>query len=192
MHINKYAASRRKTLIGLAAALLTGSAAAGILAGGSFAANKVTVTLQGTITPECAITGNNTASPDIGDITKPGSKETNFTVNCNTPFRYRLTSLNGGFQHEAAGAGAGAAKGFTTSVPYNVAVVIPTDDIPIRDTCGSASIKAGQITCPFSDSRNGIAIDATARVTMAWTPPREALLAGQYSDRLTFTVEAKP
>jgi hypothetical protein len=77
-------------------------------------------------------------------------------------------------------------------VPYSVSVNIPTDDVTISDRCDSSAIKAGQVTCPFSDSRNGIAIDRKARVTMAWVPAGVALMAGEYSDRLTFTVEVKP
>lgn len=154
------------------------------------AAKRVTLTLQGSITAVCAITGtaSDGLSAGLGDVTRPGSKETDYTINCNTPFRYRLVSQNGALRHEAA---LSAPAGFAAAVPYQVAVVIPTDDVTIRDTCASESIKAGQVTCPFSDSRNGVAIDGRAKVTMAWGA-QSMPIAGAYSDRLTFTVVAKP
>jgi hypothetical protein len=174
-------------------AALASCAALATVTVAAHAHHRAVVTLQGSITAACSVTGSSAVSPEIGDITKAGSKETEVTVDCNTPFKYRLVSLNGALQHELAGtAAASAPKGLDASVPYNVTVVIPTDGGTIRDTCASANIKAGQVTCAFGDSRNGIAIGAAARVTIAWTSPRDAVMAGQYSDRLTFTVEVKP
>ncbi len=186
---NGLRSARIVTAMALAAAAVLAAAHAARTSAAS-AATKVSVALEGRITAECSVSGaaSVAAGVEVGDITKPGSKEVAYAINCNTPFKYSLVSQHGALQHEAAKVPAG----FAARVPYRVAVHIPTDDVTISDACDSASIQAGQVTCRFSDSRNGIAIDRQAKVTMAWVGETITLLAGDYSDRLTFTVEVKP
>jgi hypothetical protein len=161
------------------------------LSAASFATTKVAVKLQGEITPECGLTsGAGSAvrlAVNVPDIAKPGRRDFGFTVNCNAPFDYRLEAKYGALTHED---GARTSEGFANSVPYDVAIYIPTQGATINDRCSGESIRAGQVHCPFSNSGNGIALASKGRLTLAWAPDR-ALLAGQYTDRLTITVGAR-
>ena len=129
----------------------------GALAAAAFPANRVTMRLTGDIAPECAIGGEvfaNEASTlgvplAAGDITRPGHRGYGFTVNCNTPFTYRLEAEYGALTNTG---GSAAPAGFTASVPYDVAVHIPTDGAPIDDRCAGETIRAGRVTCQFGTS----------------------------------------
>lgn len=165
----------------------------GALAAAAFPANRVTVRLTGDIAPECAISGGvfaNGASTlgvplAAGDITRPGHRDYGFTVNCNAPFTYRLEAQYGALTNTG---GSAAPAGFLAAVPYEVAVHIPTDGAPIDDRCAGETIRAGRVTCAFSTSGDSIALDSTARLTIAWQPQERMPLAGAYVERLTVRV----
>jgi hypothetical protein len=123
----------------------------------------------------------------VPDITKAGSKEFSFTVNCNAPFQYRLEAQYGALTHPDGGV---AAKGFTKSVPYDIALYIPTDGATINDRCSGESIRFGRVRCRFSNSGNGIALGSRGNLTVAWTP-KGIPVAGRYTDRLTITVAVR-
>ncbi len=159
------------------------------------AANRVSVRLEGEVGRECALlqpgTTQGGASLDtnvqVGDITRPGHRDFAFTVHCNTPFEYRLEAEHGALTHKAVRE---APASFVSAVPYGVTVRIPTDAVTIEDHCSGDSLRAGAVSCPFSNSGNGIAMDTAGRLTVAWKP--EGIpIAGQYSDRLTITVSAR-
>ena len=155
----------------------------------SFAATKVAVKLQGEIVPACAITDSLTSGAtlvamNLPDITKPGRMVYGFTVNCNAPFDYRLEAKYGALTHADGGA---TSRGFVKSVPYNVAMHIPTDGAAINDRCSGESIRAGHVGCPFSNSGNGIALASKGNLTLAWAP-QGIPLAGKYTDKLTITL----
>ena len=175
------------------AALAVGLGLLGALSATAYAARKVTVNLEGDIALECGVTGFGQsgstigAALDIDDISKPGHKIFNLNVNCNAPFEYRLEAQHGALTHESA---ADAPRGFLAQVPYRVAVHIPTDAGVINDRCSGESIRAGAVHCRFSDSGNGIALDSSGRLMVAWAPDGIPL-AGKYSDRLTITVGAR-
>ena len=158
----------------------------------SSAAPRVAVKLQGDIEPACAISSNFVsgaeldlaATVDVPDITKAGSKNFSFTVNCNAPFQYRLEAKYGALTHESSGV---AAKGFAKSVPYDVAIYIPTDGAAINDRCSGESIGFGKAGCRFSNSGNSIALASRSNLLLAWAP--EGIpIAGKYTDKLTITV----
>ena len=157
-----------------------------------FAANKVSIHLDGEIAPECAIRGSSGDSGvgfsvplDIGDVTQPGERTYSFTLNCNSPFGYRLVAKNGGL---ANGAPETAPPGFTAVVPYDVAVHIPTDGAAIDDRCSSASIKAGRDECQFSNSGNNIALGSNAQVKITWAGDADIPLAGKYTEQIDVLV----
>jgi hypothetical protein len=158
----------------------------------ALAASKVTVRLEGEIAPECTIAGGASTGRaaslglplHIGEVSRPGQRDYGFTLNCNAPFTYRLEAQHGALTH-AAGNAAGAPA---AAIPYDVAVHIPTDGASIDDRCTGESIRAGRVTCPFSDSGGGIALNAPARLTITWRPSGEMPRAGAYVERLTVTV----
>jgi hypothetical protein len=162
------------------------------LSAASSAAPRVAVKLQGDIAPVCAISSNFAsgvaldvaATVDVPDITKAGSKNFSFTVNCNAPFQYHLEAKYGALTHAG---GSVAAKGFAKSVPYDVAIYIPTDSAAINDRCSGESIGFGKAGCRFSNSGNGIALASRSNLLVAWAP--EGIpMAGKYTDKLTLTV----
>jgi hypothetical protein len=162
---------------------------------GSFATTKVAVKLQGDIVPKCSIGDRMgygaesavTVAMELPDITKPGRKDYEFRIDCNAPFAYRLEAKYGALTR----ADDAAADGFSRSVPYDVAMYIPTDGGTINDRCSGESIRTGQVHCPFSNSGNGIALAGAGNLTLAWAT-EGMLLAGKYTDRLTIIVGVRP
>lgn len=160
----------------------------------SFAATKVAVKLQGDIAPECALTGSLASSAvsalgatiDLPDITTPGRTQYNFTVDCNAPFDYRLEAKYGALTN--VDGVVALTQGFTHSVPYDVAIYIPTDGGAIDDRCSGASIGFGKAACRFSNSGNRIALASRGNLVVAWAAPDGIPIAGQYVDKLTLTV----
>ena len=149
----------------------------------SDAGEKVTISVQGTISPSCTLDGSETANTRTMEITNLNAVlEYGYLVKCNTPFKYSIVSENGALSLE------GDQKSFNARIPYDVNIRIPTDDVVINDRCSSETIKAGQIACVFHDSRNGIAIDSRATLSVHWKPVQTTLPAGTYSDCLTFSV----
>jgi hypothetical protein len=149
--------------------------------------SKVTVALSGAIVPSCALTGNGASAVREVQVTgtKPGVFQYGYDIECNAPFQYNVVSQNGAMAWQGQAAGSQAPS---QSLPYTLAVHIPTDDIVIDDRCDSGTIKAGQVTCQFHNSGNGVAIDGHATLTVSWGQPPAALAAGVYSDCITFSV----
>jgi hypothetical protein len=159
------------------------------LTAASFANSKVAVRLQGDILPACAITDSLTSgatlvSLALPDITRPGQMDYGFTVDCNAPFDYRLEAKYGMLTHVDESTTSGA---FAKTVPYDVAIHIPTDGITINDRCSGESLRTGHVGCPFSNSGSGIALASKGKLTLAWAP-KGILLAGKYTDKLTITL----
>lgn len=167
------------------------AASAGLLsiAAAAHANNQVQVEVRGVVEKECSISGENSTNFgfDLGDLSKPGTKEIIYNISCNSPFKYAIMSDNGGLKNQDVTV---APHGFTSHVSYNISVYVPTDDIIINDHCSSDSIKVGQVACQFTDSHNGIAIDKKLLLTMDWIA-RETLLSGRYSDKISFYVVPK-
>lgn len=176
---------------------LAAAIGAGVIASVSavaLASNQAKIRLQGDITPECSLLsvgGVRGSSPnmnvDLGDITRRGSTELGFGVNCNAPFAYRLEAEHGALTHKAQ---TSAPRGFLTAVPYDVSVHIPTSGASIDDRCTGASIRSGAVNCAFSTSGNEIALGTAAHLTLNWLPDGIPV-AGEYVDRLTITVSVR-
>ena len=152
------------------------------------AADAVKVEVTGAITPSCS-SSSTTATLNAGDITKAGSANYSFTVDCNAPFQYSMRSDNGAMRLVNASATAAATH---IEAPYDVHIRIPlTLGGVIDDTCSSAAIKLGAVSCKFSDSGQKIAVSQTAETQISWSTPQGQLMAGQYCDRLTITVSVR-
>jgi hypothetical protein len=189
--LSRHARSRHVSPGRLAVAATLGASIA--ISAASFATTKVAVKLQGDIVPECAITGGTASGATLAaivlpDITKPGRFDYGFTVNCNAPFDYRLEAKYGALTHSD---GSAVSAGFVMSVPYDVAIYIPTDGTAIKDRCSGESIRLGQAHCRFSNSGNGIALASRSSLTLAWAPEGR-LVAGQYTEKLSLTVRVSP
>lgn len=147
------------------------------------ASERVTISVHGTISPSCTLDGSETtATRTINVINLDAPLEYEYRVNCNTPFKYNIVSDNGALQLESG------SNSPDTRIPYDVSVRIPTDDVVIEDHCQSEAIKIGQNSCALHHSRNGIAIDSRAKISVQWKHGKTALHAGTYSDRLTFSI----
>lgn len=149
------------------------------------ATDKLQIEVTGNIKPYCtsSVTSN---AINVGDVTKAGSGTLSFTVDCNTPFQYTLQSDNGAMRLVNPPA---AAKPNQIETPYDVHIKIPlTLGGEINDTCSSAAIKQGAVSCKFSNSGQKVAVNKTAETRISWKDAQSILAAGQYSDRLTITV----
>ena len=159
----------------------------------ALAAGKVTVRLEGQIEPECAIQGgiasgghSSLGMPlELGDISQPGRKEYGFVLNCNAPFSYRLEAQYGALTNTSASA---APNGFTSAVPYEVAVRIPTNGVTIENRCASATIRAGHVNCPFSNSGNSIALNSRSQLIIYLAPTTKALESGRYQENIRLII----
>lgn len=147
--------------------------------------NTVEIEVTGSIKPYCAT--NSTVLPlHIGDITRPGAMSASFIVDCNAPFQYSLQSENGAMLLK------GAPRG-ENEIPYDVRVRIPlTRGGEINDTCKSAALRTGAVTCKFSDSGGKIALSQRAEASVNWLIPDQQLFGGQYHDNLKIFLNLRP
>lgn len=172
--VRKTSLLRRAAAVGLLVAMSAAYAT-------TIAATKVSVKLEGEIAPECTIGATDAVGVNMGqaDVMRPGTKDFGFTVNCNTPFEYRLEARYGALTHTG---------GLAAAVPYTVGMYIPTDGTTINDRCAGENIRSGQVRCPFSNSGNGIAMGSRGRMTLAWAPGKSVPSEGSYSDDIAIYV----
>jgi hypothetical protein len=152
-------------------------------------ADQVRLEVTGRIAPACS--SSVTSIPlSAGDVSKAGSAGYKFTVDCNAPFKYSMQSDNGALRLVSAPATAAQSA---VEVPYTVHLHIPlTFGGAIDDTCASAAIKQGAVSCQFSDSGQKVAINQQATTEISWNGAVQKLAGGEYHDRLTITVSVKP
>jgi hypothetical protein len=168
------------------------SIAAGTLASDLAAeASRVSLELQGRIVPKCGLTGA-AGQWDFGSLGKAGARQERalaFTVNCNAPFTYGMSSTSGELRHQSAGA-----DGSAGGLPYHVLVVIPTDDGgALRKSCDSAQLAGaqGQAAGCEADSGETTSMGKASALTVSWIPIGGPMREGQYSDDLRISVAAK-
>jgi len=127
----------------------------------------------------------------LGRLDDTTPREVRFSVNCNTPFEYRMASAHGGFQHESR---TDASGGFMTLLPYRVDSTIATDRGPLNLSCTSDKMIAAAVEASpcAADSGDAIAINREGLVNVSWHLERQKLIAGEYSDTLTLWVGPKP
>ncbi len=168
-------------------------------------AQSVTVDIEGTLAASCNLSNLPIGVQNLGDLNAAGSKVLNFTVDCNAPFAYAITSGNLGLKYASAQENVIASSaGFETLIPYTISTNFQTDGAAFGDN----SLEAANLTvanatncvgvtyssaCPFANSgTNAAATGKNASLTVNWnginTKPR---LAGSYSDTVTITVRVK-
>lgn len=157
----------------------------------ALAADEVKINLEGTITPSCALSGVATSAA-LGNLAAASGAPVTvaFTVDCNAPFKYALSSVNGALKHQTIGS---APSGFEIVREYSVRTQIATNSgAGIDQTCTSASIKTGAVTCAFTNSGTAVAIGKAGSLALSWTAGGQPLVAGTYQDTLTLTVSVQP
>jgi spore coat protein U-like protein len=148
--------------------------------------NQVTISLQGKISPRCAVSTPNSIL-DFGSIAKAGSAQLNLTLSCNAPFQYSISSQNGGLKHESASA---AAAPFFYLLPYTMKITLPTDAGVTVDTCSSSNSSASGKACEKSGVVETAATNKPTSIEFTWNPGDLRPLAGSYKDIVTITVSA--
>lgn len=168
-------------------------------------AQSVTIGVQGTLAPECTLSGLPSGTVSLGTLTTSGSSTITFTVDCNTTFAYTLTSANGALTYEAGQQTVmPGSQPFSTSIPYTVTTAFSTD----AGSFGNTALPAQSLTvankaicdsnpsstsCIFAHSGTGAAATGRpASLTVTWSAPGGSpRLSGTYSDTLTLTVKAR-
>ena len=90
-------------------------------------ASRVSIGLQGRISPKCGLS-DMAGQLDFGKAgtgRESRSAALDFTIDCNTPFIYRLTAQDGAMRLQGSGSSPSAAH---MRLPYDVSLTIPTDD----------------------------------------------------------------
>jgi hypothetical protein len=145
--------------------------------------SSVDIEVTGAIPPYCANSAV-TSPVSIDDIRKPGVATVAFTVDCNAPFQYSMQSAHGAMRLPH--------KSDAHTIPYSVRIRIPlTRGGAIDDMCESASLRAGAVTCKFTDSGGKIALNERGMAEVTWSTPVANLFLGQYKDIITFFITLK-
>jgi hypothetical protein len=161
--------------------------------GGPAAAQTLTVKAVGSISPTCSLSSGSFGEPNLA---ASGSVTRQATVNCNTGFKVNARSTGGALVNVKP-----APANFANTIPYNLTVSIPLDNVanPISATCSSSALMLGQNGCALSpgnatglSSGGKSSINKTATLTLAYTVPTvpTRLVAGTYSDTIIFTIAA--
>lgn len=150
---------------------------------------SVFIAVTGRIEPRCANAGFDYPL-DIEDVASAGSSAVRFDVDCNAPFQYRLISQYGALKLDGPPS---AGSNLVTELPYTVFVHIPLNSGPaISDICRSDTIKAGAVSCHFTNSGNSVSIQKQGEMKIAWEANARRALGGIYRDRLTINLSIRP
>jgi len=154
----------------------------------------LTVDVTGQVAGHCGFSTPPADHPVLGDLSAAGSLTVSFAVNCNTPFRVRAASANGGLKTSSA-----AADGFANLLDYSLELQLGTDAGGLDATCNADALVSGAGGCAFYgasageglSSGQGVSLNATGALKFDWTTAPRRLVAGAYSDTLTIVVEAR-
>lgn len=165
-----------------AAALGTGYTASDAPLG---APTELRIQLSGTIAPRCRMTSAPALSGQP-DLTREGEMRAQFGLDCNTPFRLRVRSGQGGFSAQDP------REGNARLIPYEMAVAVNTDSGANElGWCRADQLADQGGSCAFG-SREGwssgeaTAINRTGAVQLRWAAPTStgALPLGRYRDTI--------
>ncbi len=149
-------------MAGLAATFTSVQSVAGPLA------DSVKIELRGEIRPSCALAGA-PASLDLGEISQgaaSGQTEFTFQLSCNTPFTYRLSSVNGAMRNDEGAAG----TGFAAEFPYKATLTILADDGgALTLDCAGAALSEASGGC-LAGSGDRTAMGQDASLAVSWGP----------------------
>jgi hypothetical protein len=168
--------------------------------------DSVSFDLSASIANHCSLTrvGTNTSPESV--ILANGSVSLNFTLNCNSPFKYSLSSGNGFLKYTGMNPTiSGNSDIILKEAPYKTTFKATLEDgdiAEINQICESAYLKASPARCnssnDFATSGTSVAINKSASLTISldnYNPPLlggQPLLAGTYQDTLTLRVALNP
>lgn len=177
----------------------------------SHAGEAVTLNLSATINQSCSLERTGSASQAGATLSEAakfsvdtGSLTLGFNINCNSPFRYSLTSKNGGLVNTASPEAAANSDSMLTHVGYKTTFNVELEDgdlTSINQGCVSSSLARAVPECKsgvgFADSGTSVAIDnaVTLKIELdatTFTAPLLdgiPLMAGTFQDNLILKVE---
>ena len=147
---------------------------------------ELSLTLSGRIDDRCSISGGGSLA--LGELTPGEGVAADFSLNCNVPFDLRILSMNGGLAHLTKPEGEGP---FAGRLLYDLQLRIPTLSPGASVLAGSFSSSELSAEAVLS---SGQAVAASGSSRLAITTrniPGPGLLAGDYSEVLTISVEPK-
>jgi hypothetical protein len=148
------------------------------------APTELRIELSGTVAPRCRMT----SAPALAgqpDLTRQGEMRAQFGIDCNTPFRLRVRSGEGGFSAQDPHDGA------ARLIPYEIAVAVDTDSgTNALGWCGADQLANQGGSCAFGrdgwSSGDATAINRSGMVQLRWAAPGTAgtLPLGRYRDTI--------
>lgn len=191
--------------IGIFALLVTGSQLN--------AAESVQLNLSATIEKSCSIdrngTGGNAATLDRND----GTVSVEFTIDCNTPFIYSLSSDEGGLVYTGTEKLGTNSDTILTKVNYTTRFQVTglqdgnknaigqscsSETLGIKDGAGDPAPECTSSNASFEDSGTSVAIGQTATLDVSidnWANglvDGNPLMAGTFQDELILTISTNP
>lgn len=160
----------------------------------AIAANeRVQISLKGQISSKCGLSQMISDLPlgIGGDHAQTSSAALDFTIDCNAPFIYGLSSANGALTFR--GGARGNARLAANQLPYTIELTVQTnDDGAISSTCNSTELHSAlsMTGACLIDSGQSIATDQKGRIVLRWVAGKP-LLAGDYADGLSILINAK-
>ena len=129
---------------------------------------EVTIEISGWIKRTCGLK-NLPTKIDLGNLETKKNQRIEFTVNCNAPFSYGISSNEGGLKYVNESKASNLKT--TTMIPYHLDVTIPMDRGIIKNSCASKTLPKAigePAQCKFSDSGQDVSIDKTATMDISW------------------------
>ena len=139
----------------------------------------LTLNLLGAIPEVCTI--RQTSLDTVVDLRDgPGAYDIDYRVNCNAPLSVRLTSQNGGLEHDQYRSWP-ESPGFTGMIRYDAQFKLAVPGaaaVSTRSDLMREGVRGETGVVPF---------DADARLHLTWSP-EGTLLGGRYQDTITVHV----
>jgi spore coat protein U-like protein len=154
----------------------------------------LTIDVTGQVAGRCGFSAPPVDQAHLGNLETPGSMTVDFTVNCNTPFRVRAVSANGGLKTSSV-----TGDGFTNLLDYSLRLQLATDTGALDATCNADALVSAAGGCAYYgatageglSSGTGVSLNTAGALQFGWTTAPQRLVAGAYSDTLTIVVEAR-
>jgi hypothetical protein len=153
--------------------------------------DHVAIDLRGRIEPKCSLSemGGRLTFTIGADRGRYQSAALGFTINCNTPFIYRLSADHGAMRLQGAGAASDDAR---LQLPYRVSLTIPTQGGGTMSAqCGGEALGAAGAGACEADSGDRIAINKRGRITVNLPAGAEQPMEGQYTENMRIEVAVK-
>jgi hypothetical protein len=151
--------------------------------------DHVAIELRGRIEPKCSLSemGGGLIFTIGADRARDQSAALGFTINCNTPFIYRLSADHGAMRLQGAAPDDGHLQ-----LPYRVSLTIPTENGgTVSAQCGGEALRSAVAEDCAIDSGDGIAINKRGQITVNLPAGAEQLVEGQYTENMRIEVTVK-